>query len=410
MLLVVLFIAAVSGEVYFKETFDDSYADRWVESDWKKSSGEQGAWEHSAGEWYGDAEADKGLKTTQDARFYSISSKIAEPFSNKGKDLVIQFQVKHAQKIDCGGGYLKIMPAGQDQKDFTGDSEYNIMFGPDICGYSSKKVHVIFNYKGKNLLTKKDITCETDQVSHVYTLVVKPDNTYEVFIDGESKQSGSLEEDWDFLEPRKIKDPDQSKPEDWVDDAKMDDPEDEKPDGWDDVPKQIDDPEAEKPDDWDDEADGEWEPPLIDNPDYKGEWKAKRIENPDYQGPWVHPDIDNPDFVEDDELYAYESFGVVGIDIWQVKAGSIFDNIIITDSFDEAKAFMEETYSANKDAEKEMFDEAEKVRREEEEAQRKKEEEERKAKEAEEEEEEDEDEEDEEDEEGEGTPAPKEEL
>jgi len=146
---------------------------------------------------------------------------------------------------------------------------------------------------------------------------------------------------------------------------------------------------------------------LIDNPEFKGEWKAKRIENPDYKGPWVHPEIDNPDFVEDDELYMYEDFGIVGIDIWQVKAGTIFDNIIITDSLDEATAFMKETYSANKDAEKEMFDAAETARREKEEADRKKEEEERKAKEAEE-EEEDEDEEDEEEEEE--YEKPKEEL
>merc|ERR1712038_1623245 len=228
----------------------------------------------------------------------------------------------------------------------------NIMFGPDICGYSTKKIHVIFNYKGKNLLVKKEPTAETDQLSHVYTLLVKPDNTYEVFVDGDSKQKGSLEEDWDFLEPRKIKDPEVSKPDDWVDDAKMDDPEDVKPEGWDDIPKQIDDPEAEKPEDWDDEADGEWEPPMIDNPEYKGEWKAKRIDNPDYEGPWVHPEIDNPDFVEDDELYMYESFGLVGIDIWQVKAGSIFDNIFLGDSLEEAQEFMKETYTKNKDAEK----------------------------------------------------------
>lgn len=32
--------------------------------------------------------------------------------------------------------------------------------GPDICGYSTKKVHVIFNYKGKNHLIKKDIKCK----------------------------------------------------------------------------------------------------------------------------------------------------------------------------------------------------------------------------------------------------------
>lgn len=32
--------------------------------------------------------------------------------------------------------------------------------GPDICGPGTKKVHVIFNYKGKNLLIKKDIRCK----------------------------------------------------------------------------------------------------------------------------------------------------------------------------------------------------------------------------------------------------------
>jgi len=406
MLFALFLVASVCGEVYFKETFDESYADRWLTSNWKKDSGEQGEWELSAGEWYGDAEGDKGLKTTQDARFYSISSKIDTAFSNKGKDLVLQFSVKHAQKIDCGGGYLKYMAAGVDQAEFSGETDYNIMFGPDICGYSSKKVHAIFNYKGKNLLVKKEVTCETDQLTHVYTLVVKSDNTYEILIDGESKQTGSLEEDWDFLEPRKIKDPEQSKPEDWVDDAKMDDPEDVKPAGYDDIAKQIDDPEAVKPEDWDDEADGEWEPPLVDNPEYKGEWKANRIDNPDYKGPWEHPEIDNPDFVEDDELYAYESFGVVGIDIWQVKSGTIFDNIIITDSLDEAKAFMEETYTKSKDAEKEMFDKAEEERRAKEEEERKKEEEERKAREA----EEEEDEEEEEEEEAEEAAATKEEL
>jgi len=32
-----------------------------------------------------------------------------------------------------------------------------------------------------------------------------------------------------------------------------------------------------KPEDWDDEMDGEWEPPMIDNPEYKGEWKPRQV-------------------------------------------------------------------------------------------------------------------------------------
>lgn len=38
--------------------------------------------------------------------------------------------------------------------------------------------------------------------------------------------------------------------------------------GWDE-PENIPDPDAKKPDDWDEEMDGEWEPPMIPNPEYK---------------------------------------------------------------------------------------------------------------------------------------------
>lgn len=57
---------------------------------------------------------------------------------------------------------------------------FKFKIGPDICGPGTKKVHVIFNYKGKNLLINKDIRCKDDVYSHLYALVVKPDNTYEV--------------------------------------------------------------------------------------------------------------------------------------------------------------------------------------------------------------------------------------
>jgi len=382
-----VFAAVASAKVFFKETFDGKWEDRWVLSDWKKS-GEAGEFKLSAGDYYGDAQADKGLMTTQDARFYDISAKFPE-FSNKGSDLVIQFSVKNTQKIDCGGGYVKVFPAGLDQEHMTGESDYNIMFGPDVCGTSTKRVHVIFTNKGKNHLIKKTIPCESDQLSHVYTLIVHPDNTYEVRIDGNKKESGSLVDDWDILPPKKIKDPSKSKPSDWVDAPKMADPNDVKPEGYDEIAKQVVDPDAAKPEDWHSDADGEWEAPMIDNPEYKGPWKAKQIDNPDYKGPWVHPEIDNPDYEADDSLYAYESFGAIGIDIWQVKSGTIFDNIILTNSVAEAESFMDETYTKNKDAEKASFDAAEKKRTDAEEAERKAAEEERKKNAAEEDEEDD---------------------
>jgi calreticulin len=373
LVIVVLGLMAIaSAKVYFQETFDGDWEKRWVASTFKGA--EAGKWEVSAGTFYGDAQADKGLRTTEDARFYQITAEMPEEFSNKGKDLIVQYSVKHEQNIDCGGGYIKLHPKGIDQAKYNGDTEYNIMFGPDICGSSTKRVHLIFNYKGKNHLIKKDVKCESDQFTHLYTLFLHPDNTYEIQIDGKEVAKGSLKEDWDLLLPKEIKDPKASKPADWVDEKQIPDPTDKKPEGWDDIPKEIPDPAATKPEDWDDELDGEWERPTIDNPEYKGEWQPKMIDNPAYKGEWIHPMVPNPDFVDDNNLYLYESNKFVGFELWQVKSGTIFDNILVTDDAAEATKWAAKT-ATTREEEKKMFDKQEEERK-------AKEEEERKAKEA----------------------------
>ena len=98
---------------------------------------------------------------------------------------------------------------------------------------------------------------------------------------------------------------------------------------------------------------------MIDNPEYKGPWSPKMIDNPDYKGEWVHPEIDNPDYMEDDKLHAVcapEPCTHIGFEIWQVLSGTLFDDIIVTDSLDEAFKFAEETFFKKKDKEKEMND------------------------------------------------------
>merc|ERR1712010_433960 len=67
--------------------------------------------------------------------------------------------------------------------------------------------------------------------------------------------------------------------------------------------------------------------------------KAKRISNPEYKGVWEAKKIDNPEYVDDDAVYKYADFGFIGFDLWQVKAETIFDNVIITDDVAEADAF-----------------------------------------------------------------------
>jgi len=378
-------VAVASGEVFFQESFEDGWEDRWVKSEWKDAK-EIGAWETTEGKFFGK-EGDKALKTTEDARFYGLSAKMGKSVDNKGKDLVIQYSVKNEQDIDCGGAYIKLLP-DTDQKQFGGDSEYALMFGPDICGYT-KKTHAIVTYDGKegkptNYLHKTDIKTESDKYTHLYTMVIKPDNTYEVQIDGEKVQGGNIAENYDVYHPEKINDPDQSKPKDWVDEKKIPDPEDKKPEGYDDIPKQIPDPEAKKPDDWDDEDDGEWEAPQIDNPEFKGEWTQKQIDNPDYKGEWEHPQIANPEYKPDDNLYNFCKKGcsTVGFELWQVKAGTLFDDIIVTDSLQEAKEFADKTFYAKRDAEKKMAEkqeEEEKAKKEAEDAAKKAEEDAKKA-------------------------------
>jgi len=171
-------------------------------------------------------------------------------------------------------------------------------------------------------------------------------------------------------------------PDDWVDERRIPDPEAVKPAGYDDVPPEIPDPSAAMPEDWDVEDDGEWEAPMIKNSEFKGDWKPTMIDNPEYKGQWVHPMVPNPEYVVNESLHAFcggeNKCTHVGFELWQVTAGTSFDDIIVTDSLSEAQAFAEETFFKKQEAERKMFDD--KQEREREEAQRKQEEEEMKRK------------------------------
>ena len=96
------------ADTYFKDDFSDgdAWESRWIQS---KHKDDYGVFDLHAGKIVADAD-NKGLRTSQDAKFYARSAKF-DKFSNAGKDIAIQFSVKHDQKIDCGGGYVKVFPA-----------------------------------------------------------------------------------------------------------------------------------------------------------------------------------------------------------------------------------------------------------------------------------------------------------
>lgn len=231
------------------------------------------------------------------------------------------------------------------------------------------------------------------KTSTLYTLIVKPDNSFEIKIDGESSRNGTLLEDFTpSVNPEKeIDDPKDTKPEDWVDEARIADPDAKKPEDWDedapfeivdeeatkpedwleDEPTTIPDPEAEKPEDWDDEEDGDWvpptvpnpkcdevsgcgkwEPPMKKNPAYKGKWSAPFIDNPAYKGVWAPRKIKNPDYFEDKTPANFEPIGAIGFEIWTMQNDILFDNIYIGHSVEDAEKLKAETFDLKITAEK----------------------------------------------------------
>lgn len=87
----------------------------------------------------------------------------------------------------------------------------SIMFGPDFCGYIQRKVQAILARNGTNFPIKRVVPSEIDQMTHVYTFILRPNATYSILIDNDERQKGSLYSDWAILPPKRIKDPEARK-------------------------------------------------------------------------------------------------------------------------------------------------------------------------------------------------------
>ncbi|XP_017319916.2 calmegin isoform X2 [Ictalurus punctatus] len=376
-----------TGEVFFSETFDDGALGRWIKSKTMKEDADEDIAKYD-GKWEVEAlkenkvPGDLGLVLKSRAKLHAIAAPLNKPFVFKNKPLVVQYEVNFQDGIDCGGAYIKLLSDSPnlDLEQFHDRTPYTIMFGPDKCG-EDYKLHLIFRHKNPlngDFEEKHAKRADTDlrkvysdKKTHLYTLVLNPDNTYEIFIDQSSVSKGNLLTDVvpPVNPPKEIDDPNDSKPSDWDERAKIPDPEAVKPDDWDeDAPATVPDPDAvkpegwlddepefvpdstaEKPEDWDEEMDGEWEapqvpnpscqtapgcgewkPPTINNPKYKGKWKAPLIDNPNYQGVWSARKIPNPDYFEDLEPFKMTPFRAVGLELWSMTSDIYFDNFIIS--------------------------------------------------------------------------------
>lgn len=383
----------------FFEQFTDDWDSRWAPSHAKKEDSKATEEWAYVGEWAVEEptvlkgiEGDKGLVVKNPAAHHAISAKFDKPVDNKGKTLVVQYEVKLQNGLECGGAYMKLLKDNKalHAEEFSNASPYVIMFGPDKCG-ATNKVHFIFKHKNPKTGEYEEKHLKSAPMARIvkttslYTLIVNPDQTFTIKIDGEEMKTGSLLEDFTpSVNPEKeIDDPKDTKPDDWVDEARIPDPEAVKPEDWDedapyeivdeeatkpddwleDEPSMIPDPEAEKPEDWDDEEDGDWippsvtnpkceevsgcgkwEPPMKKNPEYKGKWSPEYIDNPAYKGVWKPRKIANPDYFEDKTPANFEPMGAIGFEIWTMQNDILFDNIYIGHSVDDAEKLKAETY------------------------------------------------------------------
>merc|ERR1712023_531066 len=83
--------------------------------------------------------------------------------------------------------------------------------------------------------------------------------------------------------------------------------------------------------------------------------------NPAYKGEWNPKQIDNPAFEKDIQLASYENLAYVGYELWIVNNGTIFDNILVTDDIEYAKAQGEKLWRPTSKGEKEKKEEWDKI-------------------------------------------------
>jgi calnexin len=321
---------------------------------------------------------EKMLFAQKENAYYALSTKFDTPFRMQEGPLIVQYETRFTKPLECGGAYIKFFADPNfDPQNLCNETKHVIMFGPDKCG-DDNHVRFIFQHRDLRSRELREIALRDtpaaplDRINHLYTLILRPNNTFEIWLDASLHTRGHLFDGFDpgVNPPKTFDDPSDHQPPDWVDIDQIADPNARKPEDWDDsepeylpdpekseIPadwlvnesKYIPDPNGRKPDDWDDELQGEWEPtlianpkcqgvsgcgpfdpPMIENPNYKGEWSPPMVPNPAYKGEWKPRQIPNPDYYEDSNPYAqFPNLVGAGFEVWLVNREVAIGNVYI---------------------------------------------------------------------------------
>ena len=187
----------------YLETFqgDSSASGKWVYSYQREFSSQSWIWGY--GFTKPTIDCDKALIAEYPSTRYGIATLFDNPISVREEDLIVQYEVRYQKELECGGSYIKLLRDGSihSAQDLTSTTPYVLMFGPDVCG-KTNRVHVIIPHynpvSGK--WVEKHLEggprAVIDEFTHLYTLIIRKDDSIEILIDQINKFTGNLNTDF----------------------------------------------------------------------------------------------------------------------------------------------------------------------------------------------------------------------
>ncbi|CBZ55014.1 Calr protein, related [Neospora caninum Liverpool] len=289
--------------ILFRETFqDDPLArGRWVPSADPKF---QGRW---AVETRSEAviAGEKNLGMQDMNKFHGVATRLSSPVTDTlNSHFVFQYEILQTRPLTCGGGYVKLLDFPKDKalKDFNHLTDYVIMFGPDMCG-SSNVVNFILKilnpatggWTEHRLDAPPRLT--PSPLSNLLTLWIKPDDTFEIHVDGSVVRQGSL---WkDMLPPLQ-------------------------------PPKTL--------------VVGLRASAAEDEDAHAGDEAKKNSTS----------GIRNPAYFKLEHAHRLRNINAIGLELWTVEGGTAFDNVILANSIEAARTFAKTTFDVRRRKEQEL--------------------------------------------------------
>jgi calnexin len=374
--------------LFFDNFSTPDISDRWTPSTDPRY---QSQWHSEALFQRQGRKGERGLILKSRGASSAIGHRFRHPIDVRNQTFIIQYEVRAQFAFTCASAFIRIYnDTAFNASELSNDTIPLIEFGPERCGDFNQSRFITYTFENK-LPTPHSVTrphfIPIDEYVHLYTLIVRPDGTFETLIDNRSTRNGTVSDDFipPLFENPLIDDPTDHKPPDWVDDVLIPDVTHVKPASWDenepreivdpakatpppgwlfDEPLVVPDPTDKKPDSWDDEKMGEWiprpignikclkargcgpyKPPMLRNRKYRGIWKQRLIPNPAYKGEWRPRKIPNPNYHGQSYQFVMPPIVGIGFDIWTDQSEFAFTNILIATDEKAIKKWNSEDFS-----------------------------------------------------------------